>query len=368
MHPLVLGLHLVHGLLDRLRDHDAAERQIARRDALGEGDDVGQHVPVLEREPLAGPAEAGDDLVGDEEHVVLVADLPHQREVVVGRVEHAAPAVDRLGDEGGHRVRTLAHDGLFQEARGGLPRGLSRLGALLTVRITSWNMHEARHAGLEHLPVGRHAGRAHRLQRHAVIGERARDDLHLVGLALGLPVEPRGLERGLVGLRAPRGEEDPLHVRVRDGHQLGRELDGRDVGRAGIGGVVGELADLVGRRVRQLGPAVAHVDVPQPGEPVDVLAALHVGQHRAAAAHVDHRLQMVARVVQRVDQVILVVLDELCGLDGHRTPPTGSAGGRWTSRARGPGSRRPVSARRGRAGRCTSRCTRPDRGRPRSGR
>ncbi len=197
VHPLVLGLHFVHGLLDRLRDHDAAERKIARRHALGEGDDVGQHVPVLEREPLAGAAETGDDLVRDEEHVVLVADLPHQREVVVGGVEHPAPAVDRLGDEGGHRVRTLAHDGLFQEARGGLPRGLSRLGALLTVRITSWNMHEARHAGLEHLPVGRHAGRAHRLQRHAVIGERARDDLHLVGLALGLPVEPRGLERGL---------------------------------------------------------------------------------------------------------------------------------------------------------------------------
>ena len=134
----------------------------------------GQHVPVLEREPLAGPAEAGDDLVGDEEHVVLVADLAHEREVVVGRVDHAAAAVDRLGDEGGHRVRPLAQDGLLEQPRRGLPRRLAGLGALLTVRIAGRDVHEARHARLEHLPVGRHAGGAHRLQRHAVVGEGAR--------------------------------------------------------------------------------------------------------------------------------------------------------------------------------------------------
>src|SRR5256885_1152498 len=95
-------------------------------------------VPPPPPPPPPATAAPGNDLVGEEEQLVLVAHLAHEGEVVVGGVEHAAPAVDRLGDEGGHRVRTLAHDGLFQEARGGLPRGLTRLGALLTVRITGW--------------------------------------------------------------------------------------------------------------------------------------------------------------------------------------------------------------------------------------
>src|SRR5207244_10757835 len=45
VHPAVLGLHRVHRVLDRLRDHDPAEREIARGDALGEREDVGLDVP-----------------------------------------------------------------------------------------------------------------------------------------------------------------------------------------------------------------------------------------------------------------------------------------------------------------------------------
>ena len=52
---------------------------------------------------------------------------------------------------------------------------------------------------------------------------------------------------------------------------------------------------------------------------------LDVGDHGAPAAHVDHRLEVIARVMQRVDQVILVVLDELRGLDGIGLPPTSLA-------------------------------------------
>jgi len=81
--------------------------------------------------------------------------------------------------------------------------------------------------------------------------------------------------------------------------------------RARIGGVVGQLADLLGRRVRQLGPAVAHVHVPQAGEASMYSRPLHVRQHRAAAAYIDHRLEVIARVMQRVDQMVLVVLDQL---------------------------------------------------------
>ncbi len=190
------------------------EGQVAGGHALGEGHDVGQHVPVRHGEPRARAAEAGDHLVGDEEHVVPRAHLAHAREVVVGGIDDAAAAVDGLGDEGGHRVGPLAQDGLLQLAGRRLPHGLARAGPLEAVRIARLDVDEVGHARLEHLPVGGHAGGAHGLQRDAVIGVLAGDDLDLGGLALGLPVEARRLEGGLVGLGAPAGEEHRLHVGI----------------------------------------------------------------------------------------------------------------------------------------------------------
>src|SRR2546428_821174 len=148
VHPLVVGLDGVHGLLDVLGDHDAAQREIARGHALGEGHDVGLHVPVRHGEPVARPAEARDHLVRDEEHLMLVADLAHEGEVVVARVENAAAAVDGLGDEGGHGVGAFADDGLLEKAGGGLSRRLAGLGAILTIRIAGRDVHEVRHARL----------------------------------------------------------------------------------------------------------------------------------------------------------------------------------------------------------------------------
>ena len=52
------------------------------RDRLGELDHVGLDAPVVQGEELPGAAEAGDDLVGDEEDVVLIADLANARKVV----------------------------------------------------------------------------------------------------------------------------------------------------------------------------------------------------------------------------------------------------------------------------------------------
>ena len=60
---------------------------------------VGLDAPVLDREEAAGAAEAGLDLVGDEQRAVLAAELGAPREVVVGRHVHAL-ALDRLDDEG----------------------------------------------------------------------------------------------------------------------------------------------------------------------------------------------------------------------------------------------------------------------------
>ena len=64
--------------LDRIHDLGAAgdrrEREAAR-DALGARDQVGHDAVVLDRVPGAGAADAGLDLVGDEDDAVLGAEL-----------------------------------------------------------------------------------------------------------------------------------------------------------------------------------------------------------------------------------------------------------------------------------------------------
>jgi len=252
--------------------------------------------------------------------MVTVADLADEREVVVGRIDDAAAAVDRLGDEGGHRVGALAEDGLLQQPRGRLARRLPGLALLHAVRVAGRNVHEARHARLEHLPVGGHAGRAHRLLGDAVVGLLAGDDLDLVGLALGLPVEARGLERRLVGLGAAGREEDAVHV-AGELDQLGGQRDRRNVRGADVRREIGQLLHLGRRGVGQLGAAVADVDVPETREAVEHLVAADVVHHGAAPAHVDDGLGVVDRVMERMDQVILVSLDELGGGHRHGTLP-----------------------------------------------
>ena len=56
---------------------------------------------MLDAEQLAGAAQAGLHLVGDEEHVVLVADFPQARPVVVGGHDRPRLALHRLGHHGG---------------------------------------------------------------------------------------------------------------------------------------------------------------------------------------------------------------------------------------------------------------------------
>ena len=84
-----------------------AERQhgpdgdVAARQRLGHGDDVGLEAPVLVAEELAGPPQPGLDLVHHEERPVAAAQLLDGAPVLVGGHVDAL-ALDGLDDEGGH--------------------------------------------------------------------------------------------------------------------------------------------------------------------------------------------------------------------------------------------------------------------------
>jgi hypothetical protein len=105
-------------LEEPVADDHQPERGIAGGDALGRRDDVGDVAEVVAGEHRADPAEGADRLVGDEQDVVLVADLADPLEVAGGRREAAAGVLHRLEEDRGDRLRALELDGLGDPVRG----------------------------------------------------------------------------------------------------------------------------------------------------------------------------------------------------------------------------------------------------------
>ena len=90
-----------------------------RGQGLGRGHHVGDHAGVLDGEQLAGPTEPGLDLVGDQDHAVLVAQLPQPLQERSRGGDEPPLAQDRLDDDGGHVGRVdLGHHRPVQLADG----------------------------------------------------------------------------------------------------------------------------------------------------------------------------------------------------------------------------------------------------------
>ena len=83
----------------RARNADTGSNPPPER--LAEHEPVGLHAVVVAREQLAGAAEAGLHLVGDEQHVALAADPRARGEIAGRRHDDAALALDRLDEERG---------------------------------------------------------------------------------------------------------------------------------------------------------------------------------------------------------------------------------------------------------------------------
>ena len=80
--------------------HHAAQGDVAVGNGFGEGHQVGLQVISLATKPVAGAAEAADDLIHDQQDVPLVADTLDLGPVSVRRDNYAAGALNRLGNKG----------------------------------------------------------------------------------------------------------------------------------------------------------------------------------------------------------------------------------------------------------------------------
>ena len=121
---------------DRLGDDHRPERDVARVDPLRDREDVGDDVPVVAGEPLAGAAEPGHHLVEDQQDPVPVAGLADRLQVAVGRDDDPVRADDRLEDDGGDRVRALVLEDLLQVRRARCRPGTDRDGRRGSGRCT----------------------------------------------------------------------------------------------------------------------------------------------------------------------------------------------------------------------------------------
>ena len=307
VHEFFVHRRVLDRRVDLLRHQHAAEGQIAGGDALGEGHEVGFHPPMTEGEPFAGAPEAGDDLVGDQQNAVAVADLPQTGEVSGGRDDDAAGTHDGFADDGGDGIGTVFENCVLH--------GVRRADAGVAVArpaVRVWRQHlvKMRHHGAEHLLVAGQAGGAHGRHGHAVVPIAARDDFHLVRLTHALPVVAGEFKGGFIGLRAAGGEIGSRHVAVGQAHDAFGQADGGLVGEPGIGGRIRQFFHLAGGGVGQFLAPVADIDVPQARQPVDVFAPVVGGQHRTLAADKDFGGGVVFRVVQRMDEMALIRFEQ----------------------------------------------------------
>ena len=226
---------LVHQrIVHALRYQHGGDRQIGRRQRLGDRNRMRPIPECLAAEHAAEPSEAGDDLVGDHQQVVAVAHGHDFFEIRFWRHDDAARPHDGFGDEGRDRIGVLAQNQLFEF--GGKPRR-ERLLALpvqsVTVVMRAGGVQDAGNRQIEIRVVGRQPGERGRRDGDPVIGALAADDLLLARAAECVVHVPDELHLGVVRLGAGIAEEHFRYRYRRDLLQLFRQFDSRVVAAAG---------------------------------------------------------------------------------------------------------------------------------------
>ncbi len=302
---------LLERLEDAVRDDHAAHRDVGRGERLGDGDDVGLVAVALAAEVVAEPAPGADHLVGDQQDVVAVADLPDPLEVALLGRDAAAGVLQRLEDHRRDRLGALEQDALLDLVR--RPERVAVLGPAVAVRVR--HVDPARGERLELAAKRGDARGAEGTEGGAVVRDLARDQLGLQGVSPGPVIAARQLDRRLDRLRAAVGEEDPVQVARRQRRDPRRQLDRARVGVAPDRDEV-ELADLRRHRLAELGAPVTRVDAEESREAVQVAVAVVVPDVATLAADDDRDLVLRAERAHlrevHPEMALCLLLERIC--------------------------------------------------------
>ena len=229
---------------------------------FGHGDHVRQDAFVLKGKKVAGAADAGLDLVGDEEDAVGVAKFPHRCEETFWCGDDPRFALDGLQDDRGGVARVLLHQG----------------PECLDVAVGE-ELDASRH-GFERCALVRLARQRERAHGAAVEAALSCENAAAAGQA-------REFEGGLVGLGAGVAEKHPRGVVADPGAKCFGHLHYR-LGAEEVGHVP-QARHLRADRVHNGRMRVAERVDGDAGEHVDVGVALRVRDRAALAGDKLHR-------------------------------------------------------------------------------
>ena len=308
-------------------DRGRAQRHITGRQALGETGHVGFHPPAAGAEQAAAAPEPGDHLVGDQQHVVRVADFPHQRPVIRRRHDDAARPLYGLGDERGDILRAQRPDLPVQDV-GAYPAEL--LGVIrpgIPVRKRVGDLRAPRQERMVGLLERRHPVQRRPPEMHPVIPALKRNEPRLRRLPARPPELARQLERRLHGIRSPQREEDLAHVLgLEQRLDAGGQPCGRFVGEFAERAEIGEPAKLAVDGFAHLLPAVPDVHAPQPAHPVEIPPAGVIVDMNALPAGEKDRLALMHGRDAHGMQYVVVEAFELGILSVRHGPGTLAVG------------------------------------------
>ena len=272
------------GVVDALLGHHSAHGYGAVGQALGHAHQVGSDAEGLRRKGRAGAAEAGDDLVEDQQDAVPVADLAQALQVALRRHQHAGTAGHGLDDDGGDGAGVMQRDAALQVV-GKLRtmRGLAHAEGVACGVMRVADVVHARQHRAEHLAVGHHAAHRDAAEVHPVVTALAADEAGARGLATHAVVGQGHLQRRLDGLRPGIGEEDLVHASRGDLRQPVGQFEGLGVRHLERRRKV-HLAGLLLDGLHDARAAVAGVHAPQAGGGVQHLPAAVVPVMHALSA------------------------------------------------------------------------------------
>ena len=270
----IFSLSREHGFVDLVRDHQGGDRHVGGRESLRAGQHVRLELERLAPPAVAGPPEAADHLVGDEQHVVFPEHRLDLLEVGSGRDDDPTRPLHGLREEGGAGLRALGEDQVLEALRhAGRKRLLALPGLRELVVMGMVGVPEPLQGKVE---VGVHeglAGEAHRRRGRPVVALGAADDLLLLRLADGVVVVPDELDRGVVGLRPGRLEQHLRHLHRGDLDELLGKIDALRMRPSVEGVVVGQGLHLLVGDLREPLLAEAERGAPQSRHPLEVTPA-----------------------------------------------------------------------------------------------